>query len=262
MRQTLLALPALLVGFAGSAARRTHLTTLLILALSLCAAAALAELAVPPAWVSLGLAIAGFWVAALAARKAMLVQFTPEVLGGDVILPPSRPSGDVRFLLPLQFTNSGSAGGVLEWVALRLTIDGDASRSVLLSPVAEIDMQRFIRAKRRLEPDSTLDPFIAFSLEGKRSVTKFVLFDLAEKGRTAPLHIAPGRYGFELFVKSSATREPKLERTFEHALEAKQVEEFRNDTTVYLINYQITLPSARREFGGGEWMPRAARVSS
>lgn len=165
-------------------------------------------------------------------------------------------------LLPLQFTNSGSAGGVVEWVALRLTIEGDASRSVLLSPVAEIDMQRFIRAKRRLEPDNTLDPFIAFSLEGKRSVTKFVLFDLAEKGRTAPLHLAPGRYGFELFVKSTATRQPKLERTFEHALDTKQIEDIRNDTTVYLINYQITLPSARREIGGGEWLPRAARFSS
>jgi hypothetical protein len=262
MRQTLVALPALLLAFAGSPARRTYFNTLVILALSLCAAAALTQYAAPPSWLGLGLGVAGFWVAAIAAGKAKLVEFTPEVLGGDVIVPPSRAAGDVRLLLPLQFTNSGSAGGVVEWVALRLTIDGDASRSVLLSPVAEVDMQRFIRAKRRLEPDNTLDPFISFSLEGKRSITKFVLFDLAEKGRTAPLHLAPGRYGFELFVKSSATRAPKLERTFEHALDAKQIDEVRNDTTVYLINYQITLPSARREIGGGEWLPRAARFSN
>jgi hypothetical protein len=254
MRETLLSLAALL--------RKTHLNTLAILAASLLAAAAATGIAAPPAWLTLGLALAGFWLAALAAGKAKMVEFTPEVLGGDVILPPSRASGEVRMLLPLQFTNSGSAGGVVEWVALRLTIDGDAGRSVLLSPVAEVDMQRFIRAKRRLEPDNTLDPFIAFSLEGKRSVTKFVLFDLAEKGRTAPLHLAPGRYGFELFVKSSATRQPKLERTFEHALDAKQIDEVRNDNTVYLINYQITLPSARREIGGGEWLPRAARFSN
>src|SRR5690242_10069216 len=240
MRETLFNLTAPLL-------RKTHINTLVILAASLLGAAALGGIAAPPAWLPLGLAIAAFWLAAL---------------GGDVILPPSRTSGDVRLLLPLQFTNSGSAGGVVEWVALRLTIDGDAGRSVLLSPVAEVDMQRFIRAKRRLEPDNTLDPFIAFSLEGKRSITKFVLFDLAEKGRTAPLHLAPGRYGFELFVKSTATRQPKLERTFEHALDTKQIEDIRNDTTVYLINYQITLPSARREIGGGEWLPRAARFSS
>jgi hypothetical protein len=255
MRETLLSLPAVVL-------RKTHLNTLAILALSLCLAAAVSRLLVPPAWVGLGLAIAGFWLAALAAGKAKLVEFAPEVLGGDVILPPSRSSDGARLLLPLQFTNSGSAGGVVEWVALRLTVDGDASRSVLLSPVAEVDMQRFIRARRRLEPDNAVDPFIAFSLEGKRSVTKFVLFDLAEKGRTAPLHLAPGRYGFELFVKSSATRQPKLERSFEHALDAKQIEEFRNDSTVYLINYQISLPAARREIGGGEWLPRAARFSN
>jgi len=243
-------------------AHRTFLNTLAIFALSLAVAAAVTEVAAPPAWLGLGLAIAGFWLAAVVAGKAKLVEFAPEILGGDVILPPSRASGDVRLLLPLQFTNAGSAGGVVEWVALRLTVDGDAARSVLLSPVAEVDMQRFIRARRRLEPDNTLDPFIAFSLEGKRSVTKFVLFDLAEKGRTAPLHLAPGRYGFELFVKSSATRQPKLERTFEHVLDAKQVEAVRNDSTVYLINYQITLPGARREIGGGEWMPRATRFSS
>ncbi|HEX7053539.1 MAG TPA: hypothetical protein VF211_06325 [Burkholderiales bacterium] len=252
MRETLFRSPIL---------RKTVLKSAAILAVSLAVAAAL-QLAQPPAWLALGLAIGAFWLASLAAGRAKLVEFAPEVLGGDVILPPSRATGDVRMLLPLQFTNSGSADGVIEWVALRLTIDGDASRSVLLSPVAEVDMQRFLRAKRRLEPDNTLDPFIAFSLEGKRSVTKFVLFDLAEKGRTAPLHLAPGRYGFELFVKSSATRGPKLERTFEHSLDAKQIEEIRNDNAVYLISYQITLPAARREIGGGEWLPRAARFSN
>ena len=255
MQGTLLRLPAVLL-------RKTALHIAAIVALSLLAGAAMTTLAAPPGWLVLGLAIAGFWLAALAAGKAKLVEFAPEVLGGDVIVPPSRSASGVRLLLPLQFTNSGSAGGVVEWVALRLTVDGDAGRSVLLSPVAEVDMQRFLRARRRLEPDNTLDPFIAFSLEGKRSITKFVLFDLAEKGRTAPLHLAPGRYGFELFVKSSATRQPKLERTFEHTLDAKQVEEVRNDNSVYLISYQITLPAARREIGGGEWLPRAARFSN
>lgn len=255
MQERLLRLP-------GPPLRKTALNIVAILGVSLLAGFVLTTIVAPPAWLVLGLAVAGFWLAAAAAGKAKLVEFAPEVVGGDVILPPSRATGDVRMLLPLQFTNSGSAGGVVEWVALRLTIDGDASRSVLLSPVAEIDMQRFIRAKRRLEPDNTLDPFIAFSLEGKRSVTKFVLFDLAEKGRTAPLHLAPGRYGFELFVKSSATRQPKLERSFEHTLDARQVEELRNDNSVYLISYQITLPAARREIGGGEWLPRAARFSS
>ena len=99
----------------------------------------------------------------------------------------------------------------------------------------------------------------SFALEGRRSLAKFVLFDVAERPRTQPLQLRPGRYAFELFVKSSATRQPKLERIFEHSLEQKQIEELRNDSTVYLINYQMNLPAARRELASVEWLPGAPR---
>jgi hypothetical protein len=241
--------------------RKTTAYIAAVLATSLLFAIVLAQTIALPAWLPLGLAIAALGIAVTAFVKGHLFEFAPEVLAGDVILPrSSRVAGDLKFLLPLQFTNAGGADGVIQWVALRLTIDGDASRSVLLSPVAEVDMQRFIQAKRRLEAANS-EPFTAFALEGRRSIAKFVLFDLAEKGRTAPLHLGPGRYGFELFVKSTATRQPKLERSFEHAIDAKQVEEFRNDSTVYLINYQISLPGIRRELAGVEWLPRAAKYS-
>jgi hypothetical protein len=198
----------------------------------------------------------------MCAIRLRAMEFAPEVIAGDVIVPRSRNVGrDIKLLLPLQFVNSGSADGVIEWVALRLTIDGDINRSVLLSPVAEVDMQRFIQAKRKLD-DTAVEPFTAFPLEGKRSVAKFVLFDLAEKGRGAPLSLRPGRYSFELFVKSTANRSPKLERVFEHAVEPKHAEEFAADAPIYLISYQMTLPGARREMTGAEWMPRATRYSN
>ena len=62
--------------------------------------------------------------------------------------------------------------------------------------------------------------------------------------------------------KSTASRSPKLERMFEHRVEPKHLEEFSNDAPVYLINYQMTLPSARREMTGAEWMPRSTRYSN
>lgn len=242
--------------------RKTLFSILGLLATSLVFAAVLTQSLTPPAWVPLGLAIGALGISVTAFAKAKLFEFAPEVLAGDVILPrATRATGGVKFLLPLQFTNSGSADGLIEWVALRLTIDGDTEHSVLLSPVAEVDMQRFIQTKRRLDAENTIEPFTAFALEGRRSLAKFVLFDLAEKGRTAPVHLGPGRYSFELFLKSTATRQPKLERSFEHVIEAKQVEEFRNDASVYLINYQISLPAARREIAGVEWLPRAAKYS-
>ena len=58
-----------------------------------------------------------------------------------------------------------------------------------------------------------------------------------------------------MFVKSSANRSPKLERSFEHVVEKKHMDEFAADAPVYLINYQMTLPGARREIAGAEWMP-------
>lgn len=212
-------------------------------------------------WLPLAVSILALAIAVLALLRTRALEFAPEVLAGDVILPrASRAAGDVKLLLPLQFTNAGHADGIVEWVALRLTIDGQAQRSVLLSPVAEVDMQRFLQAKRRLDPENTIEPFTSFALEGKRAVAKFVLFDVAERGRAEPLRLRPGRYAFELFMKSSATRQPKLERTFEHAIEQKQIEELANDTTVYLINYQITLPAARRELAAVEWLPGARRA--
>ena len=243
--------------------RKTVLTIAAIVAASLALAVWLGHALPDPGSFSLGLALAAVSIAGFGVYKMGLLEFTPEVLAGDVIVPrPSRAGGDVKLLLPLQFTNSGGADGVVEWVALRLTIDGDIQRSVLLSPVAEVDMQRFIQAKRRLDNDNCIEPFTAFPLEGKRSLAKFVLFNLAEKQRAEPLRLRSGQWSFELFVKSTANRSPKLERVFHHAVEPKHIEEYAADAPVYLINYEINLPAARREMVGAEWMPRGARYSN
>jgi hypothetical protein len=243
-------------------ARRTTRDTLAVVVLSVLVTMAVLDFGPLPPWVAPGMALAALGLAVMCALRLRGLEFAPEVLAGDVIVPRSSRAGrEVKLLLPLQFVNSGTADGVVQWVALRLTIDGDINRSVLLSPVAEVDMQRFIQAKRKLD-DSAVEPFIGFPLEGKRSMAKFVLFDLAEKTRTPALSLRPGRYSFELFVKSTANRSPKLERVFEHTVEPKHIEEFANDAPVYLINYQMTLPGARREMTGAEWMPRATRYSN
>lgn len=215
-------------------------------------------------WLALAVSILALAASAFAIFRMRMLEFRPEVLAGDVILPRAgKAAGSAaRLLLPLQFSNSGYADGIVEWVAVRLTPDGDSARSVLLSPAGEVDMQRFINAKRRLTEDNTLEPFTSFALEGKRSLAKFVLFDIAERPRAAPLRLQPGRYSFELFVKASNSRQPKLERTFEHVIEQKHVDDYRDDAAVYLINYQITLPTVRRALADSEWVPRAREVQS
>ena len=212
-----------------------------------------------PYWLPLGMALAAFGLAIYAVYRTQLLEFAPEVLAGDVILPRlSRASGGVKFLLPLQFSNSGGADGIVHWIALRLTIDGDLQRSTVLSPVAEIDMQRFIQAKRRLQEDNTIDPFVSFPLEAKKAAAKFVLFEAADRTQGDPLRLRAGQYAFELFIKASGMRAPKLARAFEHRVEQKHVEDYTGDTTVYLINNQISLPAVRRELAGLEWLPRGS----
>jgi hypothetical protein len=213
--------------------------------------------------VSLGISLLALAVAALAALKIRKLEFCPEVLGGDVILPRAgRAAGTARLLLPLHFSNAGHAGGIVEWVALRVTFEGEAERSILLSPAAEVDMQRFIQARRRLTEDNCIEPFSGFALDARRSISKFILFDVAERPRAAALRVQPGRYRFELFVKASNARQPKLERSFEHVLEQKHLEDYRDDLAVYLIDYQITLPGVRRALAESEWLPRASAAQS
>ena len=149
----------------------------------------------------------------------------------------------------------GALSGVFHSTAFTVTLDLVLFFAVLVWLGLAFWAHR--DAKRRLDDENCIEPFTAFPLEGKRSLAKFVLFDLAEKPRSEPLRLRSGRWSFEVFVKSTANRSPKLERSFEHVVEKKHVDEFAADTPVYLINYQITLPSARREIAGAEWMPRA-----
>ena len=204
---------------------------------------------------ALGVAVPALVLACFALLKAHMLEFAPEVLAGDVILPRALRGDRIRLLLPMQFNNTGHADGIIEWLALRLTFEGRAERSLLLSPVAEVDMQRFIQAKRKLEDESAIELFTSFALEGRRAAAKFVLFDHAERHRAGPLDLQPGRYRFELFVKGTHSRQPQLARAFEHVLESQQLEDFRAGSTVYLINYDLTLPGVRRAVAGAEWLP-------
>lgn len=238
--------------------RQARLAALALAAVAFVFAAAFVRPEVA-AWLALALAVPALVLAVVALAKAKMLEFCPEVLAGDVILPRAAVAGErVRLLLPLQFNNAGHADGIIEWIAIRLTLDGRSDQSLLLSPVAEVDMQRFIQAKRKLEQESIIEPFTSFALEGRRSTAKFVLFDNAERRRARPLELRPGRYSFELFVKGTHSRQPQLARSFDHVVEQQQLEDLRNGSTVYLINYDITLPGVRRAVAGAEWLPRAA----
>jgi len=45
-------------------------------------------------------------------------------------------------------------------------------------------------------------------------------------------------------------------------IEQKHVDDYRDDAAVYLINYQITLPTVRRALADSEWVPRSREVEA
>src|SRR5690349_13336549 len=135
--------------FGKTALRRTTRDAVGLIVLSGLIAIAVADFGPLPSWLAPGLALGGLAVAVMCAIRLQLLEFAPEVIAGDVIVPrPSRAGRDVKLLLPLQFVNAGSVDGVIEWVALRLTIDGNIERSVLLSPVAGAACSGSIRRSR------------------------------------------------------------------------------------------------------------------
>src|SRR3954462_1013798 len=112
---------------------------------------------------ALGVSLVALAVAAFALLHGRSLAFAPEILGGDVILPRTGNAAGIKLLLPLQFTKAGYGDGVIQWIALRLTVDGDTAKSVLLSPVAEGDMQGFLRARRSTAPEK-IEPLTSFLL--------------------------------------------------------------------------------------------------
>ena len=148
-------------------------------------------------------------MAYLALIKARMLEFCPEVLGGDVILP--RASGRrtaCRLLLPLQFTNAGYAGGIIEWIALRLTVDGrhrPARCCSARSPRSTCSASS--RRKRQLETRTPSSPSPASPSTASARSAKFVLFEHAEQRAAASRsQLRPGRYSFELFIKATQSR--------------------------------------------------------
>ena len=210
-------------------------------------------------WLALAVSIPALAMAYLALIKARMLEFCPEVLGGDVILPrDQRPQDGVRLLLPLQFTNAGYADGIIEWIALRVTVDGHTDGSLLLSPGCRgrhaalhpgqaAARREHHRAVHRASPSKAGARSPSSCCSTRREATP---------GRAAPA--APGALQLRAFHQGDATRaQPKLERTFEHVLEQKHIEDYSADSTVYLINYQISLHGVRRSLAGPEWLPRA-----
>ena len=219
--------------------RRLLLTVGAVLAIALAGAYLLRDAANSGTWVPLGLAIGSLAVSIIAAFRSELFGFAPAVVGGETLLAQTQPpSTTFNLVLPLHFLNRGYGDGVVEWVAVRLWLHG-AAEPILLTPVCEIDMMKLIQGKRHLHAENVKGSFAAFPLEGKKSVSKAILFkDEVQPGTAAPV-VNPGRVRFEIYVKGNNAKKAKLALTIVQGYSQEMLASYATGTSIHNVQRPI-----------------------
>ena len=142
------------------------------------------------------------------------LEFCPEVLGGDVILPRAgragtgvKPAAAAAFHQRRPRRRRDRMGGAAPDAStatgrpLGAAHAGGRGRHAALHPGASA-----------ASSDERIEPFTGFALDASARSPSSSCSTSPSAPATAPLALRPGRYCFELFVKASNARAPKLER--------------------------------------------------
>lgn len=190
-------------------------------------------------WLPLGISIASFVIAILAAFKRELFAFSPRVLGGDIVFAPTNPPSDsLSLVLPLQFINDGYGEGVVKWVAVKLEAPGLDTPAVM-GPVTEVDLQQFLQHRRHLHAENMLGAFAPFRLEAKEATAKALLF--TEEGDNEPRQVDPGTWNFSVHLMTSAKDKPIEMISFSHEITDDILDNFIAGTGSYILDRNIQL---------------------
>jgi len=184
------------------------------------------------------LSIIAITVATISAFKNEIFGFQPRVITGELVLAvPSEPSHrSFAIVYSLSFINKGYAEGIIEWVALKIHGD-DGVR--LYTPIAEVDFEKLLQGRRVLHSDNIRGAFSPFILGSKEASRHFVLFSQEEKHSKYPFkEWRPGKYRFELWVKSDRTSARAVERR-EIEITQEMIDQYFRGTGIVLMNYKI-----------------------
>ena len=193
-----------------------------------------------------------------------MLEFCPEVLGGDVILP--RTTGRGR--------RAAAAAAAVHQRRLcrrhhrvdRGAADGRRARPTRLAAARPGGRGRHAAlhpGQAAARAENTIEPFTRFALEGRRSLAKFVLFDHAERDAGASRSSCARGATASSFSSRRRVRASRSSSAPSSTCSSRSsIEDYSAGSTVYLINYDISLPSVRRALAGPEWLPRARLASS
>ena len=154
------------------------------------------------------ISVAALCVSLVSSFKEDLFPYRPQALFDEVILAPmSGASGDSPALIvPIAFVNEGHGSGVIQGLTLRVE---STSAVKVYTPVAEVDLQKFISEKRTLHALNLLGAFNLLTLGSRASAKKAIVFMQEPSSSRYPFSPwASESYTFRLFFKHSDAAEP------------------------------------------------------
>ncbi len=193
----------------------------------------------PAIWLPLAFSIASLTISILAAFKSELFDFAPVVIQQGYLLAQASPPTPavLNITLPLHFLNRGYGEGVIESIALKVWLEGSAE-PIILTPAAELDLQKFVQGLRRLHPENIIGPFCAFPLEAKASRAKTIVFS-PEKAVSGQPVLKPGKHRIEVFLRASNHRVPFLALEMPFPLTADTLAEYAAGKSIHDVHDDI-----------------------
>jgi len=181
-------------------------------------------------------------ISLVSAFKEHLFEFHLRVIPGEVTFAvPTAPSHrSVAIILSASFLNEGYGQGVVEWIAIKIK-QGNTVK--LYTPIAEVDYEKFIQGRRKLHGENIRGGFSAFVLHSREGTKKHILLSQEENNPKYPFsEWKPGKYEFEIYVKSTESRRPIRIATIPYDISGQMLESyFKGEGGTVLMDRQIDL---------------------
>lgn len=187
--------------------------------------------------VAIGISLIALVVSFVSSFKNELFDFSLKMISEDIVLASTTDESheSLALVVPLSLINSGYGEGVVESLAMKV-INTKTKIVKLYIPIAQIDFQKFIRGKRRLDAENMLGAFSAIPFGSKEAVRIYVLFLQEKNSEKYPFSTwEPGNYRFEIYAKTSSNKGAQRIKKFEKVISAKNISSYFSGTSTFIM---------------------------
>ena len=179
-------------------------------------------------------------ISLISAFKDDLFPFQLEILSGNLIAFGPSPEGhnSIAIVFPMSFINEGHGTGIIESVVVKIEHQENREKK-LYTPIAEVDVEKLIQGKRRLNAENSKGGFAFFPLKGKQIIERSFVFAQEEHSEKYPFNIwKPGAHKITIFIKDNHTKKFINKFSFEQNFEQTM---FADNSASFLMNYDNEL---------------------